>query len=210
MALNVGPDFKQRWLGVPEAVRQTFIDDLSRICDVFKPDLPIEAWLAHDQQAQQQSFAKIEAAYAQRKAELIEEARIRKQLALEKALEQKRAAERAYAEQLQQDELRKFAQQTQTLALIRQSLDQEMQTYTARYHKNPESNTFDFAKGLKVDDLSLLSELESVRLRLELEAETAIEEAVSALRKKLQSAAQEEIEYILKNSNLSDEKPKAT
>ena len=33
MALNVGPDFKQRWLNVPEAVRQTFIDDLGRVCD---------------------------------------------------------------------------------------------------------------------------------------------------------------------------------
>ncbi len=38
MALNVGPDFKQRWLNVPDAVRQAFIDDLSRVCDVLKPE----------------------------------------------------------------------------------------------------------------------------------------------------------------------------
>ena len=32
------PDFKQRWLNVPDAVRQAFIDDLSRVCDVLKPE----------------------------------------------------------------------------------------------------------------------------------------------------------------------------
>ncbi len=86
MALNVGPDFKQRWLNVPEAVRQTFIDDLSRICDILKPE--------------QESERKIEEAYAQRKAELIEAARIRRQLALEQALADKRAAEQAAIAQL--------------------------------------------------------------------------------------------------------------
>ena len=83
MALNVG-DFKQRWLNVPEAVRQTFIDDLSRICDILKPETSLEEWQSREQRLQQESERKIEAAYAQRKAELIEEARIRKQLALEK------------------------------------------------------------------------------------------------------------------------------
>ncbi|HFF5136832.1 TPA: hypothetical protein ACGDMP_002861, partial [Acinetobacter baumannii] len=50
------------------------------------------------------------------------------------------------------------------------------------------------------------SELESVRVRLELEAESLIEQAVTVFRAKLHAAAQEEIEYILKNSNFSDEK----
>src|SRR5690606_11804909 len=96
VALNVGPDFKQRWLNVPEAVRQTFIDDLARICDVLQPETSLQEWLQHDQQQQQESERKVEAAYAQRKAELIEEARIRKQKALEKALADKRAEEQAY------------------------------------------------------------------------------------------------------------------
>ncbi len=52
--------------------------------------------MSRDQRLQQESERKIEAAYAQRKAELIEEARIRKQLALEKALAEKRAEEQAY------------------------------------------------------------------------------------------------------------------
>lgn len=209
MALNVGPDFKQRWLNVPEAVRQTFIDDLRRICDVLQPDSNVQQWLEHDQKRQALSFERIETAYAERKAQLIEEARIRKQQALERSLEKKRAEQQAYAERLQQDELRQFAAQAQTLALIRQTIDRDTQTYTSRYHKNPESAPFNFAKGLSVSDQEMLSELESVRLRLELEAETQIEQAVAAFRAKLQAAAQEEIEYVLKNSNFSNEIPKS-
>ena len=205
MALNVGPDFKQRWLNVPDAVRQTFIDDLGRICGVLQPDSDIQRWLEADQKQQQLSFQRIEAAYAARKAQLIEEARIRRQQALERSLQEKRAAQQAYAEQLQQDELRRFAEQAHTLALIRQTVEHDTLTYTSRYHKNPEGSPFNFAKGLTVPDHEMLSELESVRIRLELEAETQIEQALAAFRAKLQAAAQEEIDYILKNSGFSSE-----
>lgn len=207
MALNVGPDFKQRWLNVPDAVRQTFIDDLGRICEALQPDSDIQRWLEADQKQQQLSFQRIEAAYAARKAQLIEEARIRRQQALERSLQEKRAAQQAYAEQLQQDELRRFAEQAQTLALIRQTVERDTLTYTSRYHKNPEGSPFNFAKGLTVPDHQMLSELESVRIRLELEAESQIEQAVAAFRAKLQAAAQEEIDYILKNSGFSSEIP---
>jgi len=204
VALNVGPDFKQRWLNTPEAVRQTFIDDLSRIYEVLKPETAVEEWLVRDQQLQKESERKIEAAYAQRKAELIEEARIRRQRALEKALAEKRAEEQAYAEQLRRDEERKFAEQTRKLAEMRHMLDTEVQDYAARYQKNPDQ-VLDFAKGrLNIDDTQILSELESLRLRLELEAETVIEQTVNALREKLRAAAKEEIDYILKNSDLAE------
>lgn len=56
MALNVGPDFKQRWLDVPDAVRQAFLDDLQRICAVLKPESNIQKWLEKDAQAQPRSF----------------------------------------------------------------------------------------------------------------------------------------------------------
>ena len=207
MALNVGPDFKQRWLNVPEAVRQTFIDDLGRICDVLKPESDIQQWQEHDQKQQLLSFERIDQAYALKKAQLIEEARVRKQQALEQKLEQNRAEQQAYAEQLKQDELRQYAEQSRTLALLRQTIDRDTLTYTARYHKNPENSALDFAKGLSVDDSAMLSELESVRLRLELEAETQIEQTLSAFRAKLQAAAKDEIDYILQNSNFSAEKP---
>lgn len=205
MALNVGPDFKQRWLKVPEAIRQTFIDDLGRVCDVLNPSTDIQHWLVNDQQQQQVSFDKIESAYADLKAQLIEDARIRKQLALEKALEEKREAEQAYAEQLRRDEELRFAAQTKALTMMQHNLDREVQHYAARYHKNPETGLAGLSQSLSVSEGQMLSELESVRVRLELEAETQIEIAVSDFRAKLKAAAQEEIDYILENSNFSTE-----
>lgn len=209
VALNVGQDFKQRWLDVPDAVRQTFIDDLYRVCNVLKPETNTQKWLEKDELAQKQSFEKMETAYAERKAQLIEDARLRRQHALEQSLANKRAAQKAFAESLQQDEVRQFIEQTQTLNFIRQNLERETQTYTARYHKNPEGSALNFAKGiLSIQDNQILSELESVRLRLELEAETLIEQAVTVFRAKLHQASQEEIQYILEHSDFSAEKPK--
>ncbi len=206
MTLNVGSDFKQRWLTAPQAVRQTFMDDLHRICEVLQPETQLHHWIAEDQRAQQQSHEKIEQAYAELKARLIEEARQRRQLALEKKLEQQRAEQAAYAAKLQQDEAQRFAEQTQALELMRQSLDQEISNYTARYEQNPELPGVTFNQAVTaVSDDKITSELESVRLRLELEAETQIEQAVTIFRARLHAAAQEEIDYILKNSNFSKE-----
>lgn len=56
-----------------------------------------------------------------------------------------------------------------------------------------------------IKDEQIQSELESVRVRLELEAESMIEQAVTVFRAKLHAIAQDEIEYILKNSQFSDE-----
>lgn len=201
MALNVGPDFKQRWLNVPEAVRQTFIDDLARICDVLKPETSLQEWLVRDQQMQKESELKIEEAYAQRKAELIEEARIRKQQALEKALADKRAEELAYIEQMKLDEERRYTEQTRMLELLRDSLNAEVQNYAARFEQNPVSNVAQ----IKIEDSEILSELESTRLRLELEAETAIEETLVQLRNRLRAAAREEIDYILQKRKAAEE-----
>ena len=206
MTLNVGSDFKQRWLTAPQAVRQTFMDDLHRICEVLQPETQLHHWIAEDQRAQQQSHEKIEQAYAELKARLIEEARQRRQLALEKKLEQQRAEQAAYAAKLQQDEAQRFAEQTQALELMRQSLDQEISNYTARYEQNPELPGVTFNQAVTaVSDDKITSELESVRLRLELEAETQIEQAVTVFRARLHATAQEEIDYILKNSNFSKE-----
>ena len=89
---------------------------------------------------------------------------------------------------------------------MRQSLDQEISNYTARYEQNPELPGVTFNQAVTaVSDDKIASELESVRLRLELEAETQIEQAVTVFRARLHAAAQEEIDYILKNSNFSKE-----
>jgi len=208
VALNVGQDFKKRWLNAPEAVRQTYQDDLARICDLLLPQTPIQTWTQHEENAQQRSQQRIEQAYADLKAELIEQARIRKQLALEKALQEKRAAEAAYATQLQADEARQFQQQTENLLALRGHIDQEIAQQTERYQTNPEQPSVDYARGqsVMIDDQQILSELESVRVRLELEAEGLIEQAVTVFRAKLHALAQDEIDYILKNSEFSDEK----
>ncbi|WP_087090443.1 hypothetical protein [Acinetobacter pittii] len=208
VALNVGQDFKKRWLNAPEAVRHAYQQDLARICDLLEPQTPIQLWVLNDEKAQLESQQKIEQAYADLKAELIEQARIRRQLALEKALADKRALEAAYAAELQADEVRQFSEQTEALQAIRSQLEQEVTEQTARYQKNPETPAVNYSSGvqLSITDDQILSELESLRIRLELEAENLIEESVTAFRAKLQSAAQEEIEYILKNSKFSDEK----
>ena len=44
MALNVGQDFKKRWLNTPEAIRQTYQEDLARICDLLQPQTSIQTW----------------------------------------------------------------------------------------------------------------------------------------------------------------------
>lgn len=201
VALNVGQDFKQRWLEAPEAVRQAYLDDLHRIFDILKPEVQLQAWIERDKQEQQKSLQKIDIAYAELKAKLIEEARIRHQQALEKKLEDKRAEEAAFAKQLQLDEERKFAEQAKELQIIRQDLVQETQSYTNRYEKNPKN----IADNLSVKDSEMLSELDSVRIRLELEAESLIEQAVTVFRAKLHAATQEEIEYSLKSSKFSDQ-----
>ncbi|MBW3008478.1 cell division protein BlhA [Acinetobacter baumannii] len=208
VALNVGQDFKKRWLNAPEAVRHAYQQDLARICDLLEPQTPIQLWVLNDEKAQLESQQNIEKAYADLKAELIEQARIRRQLALEKALADKRAKEAAYAAELQADEVRKFSEQTEALQALRSHLEQEVAEQTARYQKNPETPAIDYSSGAKLSiaDDQILSELESVRVRLELEAESLIEQAVTVFRAKLHAAAQEEIEYILKNSNFSDEK----
>lgn len=207
VALNVGQDFKKRWLNAPEAVRHAFVDDLNRICDLLNPASNIESWLANDQRSMQVAQLKTEQAYADLKAQLIEEARVRKQLALENSLVEKREQQQKYNQQLQQDEIRQFNAQTVSLAALRHSIDQETVEYSSRYSKNPETPAIDYANGqFRIQDEQITSELESVRLRLELEAETLIEQAVSSFRTKLQTAATEEIAYILKHSKFSAEK----
>ncbi|ENW96913.1 hypothetical protein [Acinetobacter sp. NIPH 298] len=208
MALNVGQDFKKRWLNTPETVRQTYQEDLARICDLLLPQTLIQTWTQHEEHAAQRSQQRIEKAYADLKAELIEQARIRRQQALEKALAEKRAAEAAYAAQLQADEAQQFAQQTENLVALRSHIDQEIAQQTERYQSNSEQPNIDYASGqqLVIEDHQILSELESVRVRLELEAESLIEQAVTVFRAKLHSLAQDEIEYILKNSEFSNEK----
>ena len=203
MTLNVGQNFKKRWLNAPDAVRQSFLDDLNRISELLEPASNTQAWLENDQRAMQIAQLKIEEAYADEKARLIEAARVRKQIALEKSLAEKRAQEHAYQQQLLQDEQQQYQQQTALLKDLNQHIEIEVSQYSSRYSRNPEQPAIDYSRGqFVVSDTEIITELDSIRLRLELEAETQIEKAVSEFRNKLVSAAKDEIEYILKNTEI--------
>jgi len=207
VTLNVGQDFKKRWLNAPEVVRQTLVDDLNRICDLLNPTTDLQSWLDNDHRKMQIAQLQVDQAHAELKAQLIEAARIRKQIALEKSLTEKRAIQDAYNQNLLKDEAKQFAVQTLSLIQLKSKIDCEITQYSARFTQNPPLPSIDYANGsFKITDEHITSELETVRLRLELEAETLIEQQITLFRTKLENAAKEEIEYILTNSTFSKNK----
>ncbi len=53
MALNTSVQIlNSAGCNVPDAVGQAFIDDLSRVCDVLKPETGLHSWIEQDQRAQ--------------------------------------------------------------------------------------------------------------------------------------------------------------
>lgn len=198
MALDVGADFEKRWLNAPQAVRQTYIDDLSRICELFATDVRLDNWLSYNKQAQRQSYERIENAYAELKAELVEQARMRRQHALEQSLAKKRAQQQAYLDDLQLDERLQYQQQTQQLQALQQQLSQESHHYTERYTPTPKLRFEPNANTVISPEIQ--QALDNLKIRLELEAEGLIEQiqqSVNSLNQKIQQAADEEIRYIL-------------
>ena len=206
MALDVGADFKKRWLNAPQAVRQTYLNDLTRICELLNHDTRLDTWLSYNKQAQLESHATIENTYADLKAQLIEEARLRKQRELEQSLANKREQQQQFARQLQQDEQQQQHTQTETLQHLQQQVLSEFQDYATRYQKNqiqqvavniPKVQP----KPATVVTPELQEALDNLKIRLELEAESLIEQieaAVKGFNLKLQQAAEEEIAYLLK------------
>ncbi|WP_298142217.1 hypothetical protein [uncultured Acinetobacter sp.] len=205
MRLNVSQDFKQRWLATPTAVRQVYLDDLARICDLLQPEVDSHTWLKQEQHHVAQSKQRIKQAYLDYQAELIAAKRLKQRLVLEQQLAEKRALQAKQAAELEQQQHIAQQKQLQVLQVIRQQQTQAVDTYVARYQKNPEHSYSAFNKAVHLPDTSMLSELESVRLRLELEAEAVIEAKVNELRRLLKSAAKEEINLVLQNSAFSSE-----
>ena len=205
MRLNVSQDFKQRWLATPTAVRQVYLDDLARICDLLQPEVDSQTWLEQDQHHTVESKQRIQQAYVDYQAELIAAKRLKQRLILERQLAEKRAIQAKQAAELEQQQHTAQQEQLQVLQVLRQQQNEALNTYVARYQKNPEHIYAAFNKAVHLPDTSMLSELESVRLRLELEAEAAIEAKVNELRRLLQAAAKEEINLALQNSAFSSE-----
>lgn len=204
MALVVGQDFKARWLKAPEQVRQVFLDDLERIKDLLSPHTDMHSWQQREQLAQQKSAQRIEHAYAERKAELVEAQRLQRQQALEASLAAKRAEEHARLVLLEKEEQQRQLIEEKTLHILQQQLQNEMQQHLQRYAipSMPSSSTTlsnDFSQRLARLESSTetLNAKDNLRLRLELEAESLIEQATTAFRAKLHLAAQEEIDYLI-------------
>lgn len=202
MTINVGQDFKKRWLKAPDAVRQAFLDDLSRISDLLETETQLELWLDQDNRAKQIAQLKTEQAYEDEKARLIEAARVRKQLALEKSLADKRAQQDAYNQQLIQDEYLKYQQQNESLAQLKNLIDAEINLHTQKYDQITLATDVQTTKQNSNLSKALNNDFDTIRLRLELEAETMIEDALKAFKEKLKVAADEEIKLILQNTKL--------
>jgi hypothetical protein len=193
VALDVGQDFKKRWLDAPEAVRLTLLEELHRICDLLNPAGEVKQWLEQDYRAMQLAQLKVEQAYADLKAQLIEAARLRRQHALECALAAKRAQQDAYNQQLLQDEVRQY--QAQQAILDHMAIDVTAQSleYSTRYRQNPKAQ-----QAYNTAPRAFANEVEELRLRLELEAENFVGDQVQAFQQRLNAAAAEEIKYIVR------------
>lgn len=212
MALNVGENFKQRWLNTPEAVRQTFCDELQHISVLLEPDTVFTTWQQHDTLLQHQNRKQIKHAYEELKQQIIaeqhrlaEERKQQRQKQLEERIEQDRTRERERIERLRWEEIQRENYELQQLEKIAEQLQTELKQQTVG-----SIAIFDtrFAKQFNQQRLNL----DDIQLRLEIESDAMIEQLLAGLRIQLKSAAQEEIQLLIstyrnklgQNSNDSD------
>ncbi|WP_374294329.1 hypothetical protein [Acinetobacter sp.] len=204
MALNVGENFTQRWLATPEAVRQTFCDELNHICDLLDSTEHISKWQYQDAVLQQKNKKVIERAYAEleqqilaEQARLAEERKRQRQAELEHALAEKRALEAKQVAELEAQEQQQAQHQDAYLQQLAQELHQ--QSTSSNLDSLRQFNTQDVKQfnSIQHHDAPPTAEHQDLRTRLELEAEFYIEQTLQQLKTKLQAAAQEEIELIL-------------
>ena len=208
MALNVGENFTQRWLATPEAVRQTFCDELNHICDLLDSTEHISKWQYQDAVLQQKNKKVIERAYAEleqqilaEQARLAEERKRQRQAELEHALAEKRALEAKQVAELEAQEQQQAQHQDAYLQQLAQELHQ--QSTSSNLDSLRKFNTQDVKQfnSIQHHDAPPTAEHQDLRTRLELEAEFYIEQTLQQLKTKLQAAAQEEIAMIMAQQN---------
>ena len=208
MALNVGENFTQRWLAAPEAVRQTFCDELNHICDLLDSTEHISKWQYQDAVLQQKNKKVIERAYAEleqqilaEQARLAEERKRQRQAELEQALAEKRALEAKQVAELEAEEQQQAQHQDAYLQQLAQELHQ--QSTSSNLDSLRKFNTQDVKQfnSIQHHEAPPTAEHQDLRTRLELEAEFYIEQTLQQLKTKLQAAAQEEIALIMAQQN---------
>lgn len=205
MSLNVGEHFKQRWLATPEAVRQTFCDELQHICTLLEPNTQFHKWQHQDalllqkhQQIIKRTYEQIKQDILAEQARLAEERKRQRQAELEHALAKKRAAQQAEIEQLEMLEQQQQREQTAHLQQFAQTLQQQLvQQTNQKIAKFDVSQAKQFNQSAEPISSPIAISLEDLKTRLEIEAEYYIEQTLQQLRSKLKAAAQEEIEMIL-------------
>lgn len=197
MALNVGDNFKQRWLNTPEAVRQTIRDDLLHISSLLEPETIVNQWQQQDVLLQHQHRKQTKAAYDQLKREILaertriaEEAKRQRQAELEARIEQQRELELARLAQLKAEEeqnaLRELAQLKHIAVQLQHELNMPSATEVVRFNTQ-------LVHQYQQQELSL----DEIQVRLELESESIIDQMLSKVRIQLKQAAQEEIQLLI-------------
>lgn len=197
---NFDKDFNQRWENTPAMVRQVLQNDLARLEQLLDPDTDFEKWKTQELKSRLQSNQMIEQTYLDIKQNLKLTKQNLLQMVLEKKLAQKRADEIAHQQKLQQEEIQQNLKQIQTLQHIGTQVQQESQNYAERYGKTAPS-----AVPLNPNDQRYIDNL---RLHLEFETETFIQQAVQDYRQSLRQIAQEEIELLLLQAEEDIEKLK--
>lgn len=199
MALNVGENFKQRWLNTPDAVRQTFCDELIHISGLLDAETSVAAWQQQDILLQHQHRKQIKHAYEElkqhilaEKARLLEEQKRQHQAALEAKIEHARQLERERIERLRweehQQQVHELEQLEEIAAQLKAELQQQSTAEIARFDAR-------FAKQFNQTRLNL----EDIQLRLEIESDGMIDRLLADFRIQLKHAAQEEIQLLIAN-----------
>lgn len=204
MALNVGNHFEQRWLDIPQAVRQIYLDDLARVGDLLAPQTKLSTWQVQEEKAQKEAQHKIKQAYASVKAQLIEDAQLRKRQVLENALAIKRQKQQQQSHALLADIDTQYQEDTQALYVLSQKLKTDTENYTARYQPVALSYPQSQESTPQLSSKLLNDVLENVQVRLELEAETLIEQvqgAIKSFNQNMTQATHEEIEIAIKQES---------
>lgn len=212
MALNVGENFKQRWLNTPNAVRQTFCDELIHISALLDAETSVAAWQQQDILLQHQHRKQIKQAYEQLKQQLLaeqarqlEEQKRQHQAALEAKIEHARQLERERIERLRWEEHQQKLHELQKLEEISAQLKTELKQYSTA-----EIAHFDtrFAKQFNQTRLSL----DDIQLRLEIESDGMIDRLLADFRIQLKQAAQEEIDLLIEGyrQKLQQDLPQST
>ncbi|MDO4223312.1 MAG: hypothetical protein Q4D05_04695 [Acinetobacter sp.] len=190
--LDLDQDFQARWQGTPHLVRQIYMQDFSRIEQLLDGSTPLVQWKENEPHAKAQSSLLVEQTYHDLKDVLIQRQKQLQQLVLEQKLNRKRADDLAQQFKVQQVEQQKALEQTQRLQHLAQDLQQESQQYADRFQATPTPIYGEH-----------LTELDSLKLRLELESEATIQQQIQQLRQQLQAAAKEEIALILEQHQAS-------